>query len=91
MLFFVSICYIYICFTGALLKADMHSNPTTHSYNALKVKVLPALGDNYMYMLIDLISNEAAIIDPVDPEAVVRTAYEENVFLTTVLTTHHHW
>lgn len=69
----------------------MHSNPVTLNYNALKVKVLPALDDNYMYMLIDVLSNEAAIVDPVDPETVVRTAYEENVHLTTVLTTHHHW
>lgn len=69
----------------------MHSNPVTLSYNALKIKVLPALGDNYMYLVIDSATNEAAIVDPVDPDTVIKTANEENVNLTTVLTTHHHW
>lgn len=77
--------------SGISLNAEMHSNPVTLSYNALKVKVLPALGDNYMYLVIDSASNEAAIVDPVDPDTVIRTASEENVNLTTVLTTHHHW
>jgi hydroxyacylglutathione hydrolase len=33
----------------------------------MKVELLPALTDNYMYLLIDEESKEAAIIDPVEP------------------------
>ena len=34
---------------------------------AMKVKILSALEDNYMYLVIDEESHEAAIVDPVNP------------------------
>ncbi|XP_033333600.1 hydroxyacylglutathione hydrolase, mitochondrial isoform X5 [Megalopta genalis] len=57
----------------------------------MKVRILPALQDNYMYLIIDEATQEAAIVDPVDPEAVLSVVKESNVNLTKVLTTHHHW
>lgn len=33
----------------------------------MRVELLPALSDNYMYLLIDEDSKEAAIVDPVEP------------------------
>merc|ERR1712156_728429 len=57
----------------------------------MKVKILPALSDNYMYLIIDDATNEAGIVDPVEPETVLQAVKDENVNLTTVLTTHHHW
>lgn len=33
----------------------------------MRVELLPALSDNYMYLLIDADSKEAAIVDPVEP------------------------
>jgi len=70
----------------------------THSSQSLvevsskmKVRILPALTDNYMYLVVDEATKEAAIVDPVTPEVVVEAVKEENVSLTTVLTTHHHW
>jgi len=36
----------------------------------MKVEVLPALTDNYMYLLIDEETKEAAIVDPVQPQKV---------------------
>lgn len=33
----------------------------------MKVELLPALSDNYMYLLIDVDSREAAVVDPVEP------------------------
>lgn len=39
----------------------------------------------------DETSKEAAIVDPVDPETVLKAVREEGVNLTKVLTTHHHW
>ena len=57
----------------------------------MRVRILPALSDNYMYLLVDSNTNKAAIVDPVEPETVLAAVEEEGVELTTVLTTHHHW
>lgn len=58
---------------------------------AMKVQLLPALTDNYMYLVIDDDTKEAAIVDPVQPQKVLDTVRKHGVKLTTVLTTHHHW
>uniref|UniRef100_A0A3Q3WLU8 Hydroxyacylglutathione hydrolase, mitochondrial n=1 Tax=Mola mola TaxID=94237 RepID=A0A3Q3WLU8_MOLML len=57
----------------------------------MRVELLPALSDNYMYLLIDEDSREAAIVDPVEPAKVLEAVRKHGVNLTTVLTTHHHW
>lgn len=57
----------------------------------MKVRILPALSDNYMYLLVDTATKQAAIVDPVDPDSVVAAVAKEGVTLTTLLTTHHHW
>lgn len=57
----------------------------------MSVKILPALSDNYMYLIICNQTREAAIVDPVDPESVLAAVTKENVQLKSVLTTHHHW
>jgi len=57
----------------------------------MKIRLIPALADNYMYLLIDERSKKAAVVDPVEPESVLEAVAEEKVDLTTVLTTHHHW
>ena len=36
----------------------------------MTVHTLPALSDNYMYLLVDKSSKEAAIVDPVNPQGV---------------------
>lgn len=36
----------------------------------MKVELLPALTDNYMYLIIDNDTKEAAIVDPVQPQKV---------------------
>jgi len=68
-----------------------HSTSKHLTHFGMEVKILPALSDNYMYLIIDQDTKEAAIVDPVDPNAVADAIIEENVNLTTVLTTHHHW
>ncbi|XP_073492541.1 hydroxyacylglutathione hydrolase, mitochondrial isoform X1 [Aquarana catesbeiana] len=57
----------------------------------MKIELLPALTDNYMYLLIDEETKEAAIVDPVQPKKVVDAVKKHGVNLTSVLTTHHHW
>ncbi|XP_062388137.1 hydroxyacylglutathione hydrolase, mitochondrial isoform X1 [Sardina pilchardus] len=57
----------------------------------MKIELLPALSDNYMYLLIDEDTKEAAIVDPVEPVKVVEAVKKHGVKLKTVMTTHHHW
>lgn len=68
-----------------------HSQSATHSHPAMRIRLIPALADNYMYLLIDEHSRKAAVVDPVEPSSVLEAVAEENVDLTMVLTTHHHW
>ncbi|XP_031836961.1 hydroxyacylglutathione hydrolase, mitochondrial isoform X1 [Nomia melanderi] len=68
-----------------------HRRATLIQHPNMKVQILPALQDNYMYLIIDEATQEAAIVDPVDPEAVLSAVQQNNVKLTKVLTTHHHW
>ncbi|XP_027043429.1 hydroxyacylglutathione hydrolase, mitochondrial-like isoform X1 [Pocillopora damicornis] len=73
------------------LPAESHSNPVSIVHTNMKVHILPALSDNYMYLVVDEKTQEAAIVDPVEPKKVVNAVQKEGVKLTTVLTTHHHW
>uniref|UniRef100_A0A8B9RU61 Hydroxyacylglutathione hydrolase, mitochondrial n=1 Tax=Accipiter nisus TaxID=211598 RepID=A0A8B9RU61_9AVES len=66
-------------------------NSKTVTQADMKVELLPALTDNYMYLLIDEETKEAAIVDPVQPQKVLDAVKKHGVKLTTVLTTHHHW
>ncbi|XP_076460303.1 hydroxyacylglutathione hydrolase, mitochondrial-like isoform X1 [Babylonia areolata] len=68
-----------------------HSSQSLTRHIDMRVKLLPALEDNYMYLLIDEETKECAAVDPVEPEKVVKAVEEEGVKLTSVLTTHHHW
>ncbi|XP_063825110.1 hydroxyacylglutathione hydrolase, mitochondrial isoform X1 [Ostrinia nubilalis] len=70
---------------------EAHSAIEHLQYKNMDVKILPALQDNYMYLIVDKATKEAAIVDPVDPGAVLKAVEEQGVNLTTVLTTHHHW
>lgn len=71
--------------------SGFHSKPFTVSHEAMKVKVIPALDDNYMYLLIDEKTKAAAIVDPVQPDKAIASAKEDGVEISMVLTTHHHW
>lgn len=57
----------------------------------MDIRILPALQDNYMYLIIDKTTKEAAIVDPVEPQTVLKAINGQGIKLTTVLTTHHHW
>ena len=59
--------------------------------NRMEVKVVPALQDNFMYILIDTNSKQTAVIDPVEPHKLMGIIENEQLILTTVLTTHHHF
>lgn len=75
----------------ALKVRGFHSSQTTEILATMRIRVLPALQDNYMYLLIDPVTKNAAIVDPVEPNTVLAAVQEEGVALISVLTTHHHW
>lgn len=70
---------------------EAHSAIEHHQFKNMDVTILPALQDNYMYLIVDKATKEAAIVDPVEPSTVLKAVEEKGVNLTTVLTTHHHW
>lgn len=51
---------------AALLHSAVRKSSLVEQAN-MRVELLPALSDNYMYLLIDVDSREAAIVDPVEP------------------------
>uniref|UniRef100_A0A8D8RBL6 hydroxyacylglutathione hydrolase n=2 Tax=Cacopsylla melanoneura TaxID=428564 RepID=A0A8D8RBL6_9HEMI len=65
--------------------------PCHFNYGSFTVDLVPALGDNYMYVVIDKASNIAAVIDPVEPDKVLDVVKKSNADLKFVWTTHHHW
>lgn len=72
------------------LNSYSHCNITRNIFLAMDIKVLPALSDNYMYLIVDKTTNTAAIVDPYNAKLVQEVVKKEDVNLTTVLTTHHH-
>ena len=59
-------------------------------FPAMDITPIPALGDNYMYLVVDTWTKEAAVVDPVEPEKCVAAAKQKNANITQVWTTHHH-
>ena len=50
-----------------------------------------ALEDNFMYLVVDPATAQAAVVDPVEPEKLIAEAKAQNATITTVLCTHSHW
>ncbi|KAJ8942807.1 hypothetical protein NQ314_009944 [Rhamnusium bicolor] len=67
-----------------------HSTQSSIQLSKMKVTILPALSDNYMYLITDENTNQAAVVDPVEPDTVLDAVKAAGVNLTKVLTTHHH-
>ncbi|KAL6131737.1 hypothetical protein ACLB2K_070111 [Fragaria x ananassa] len=57
----------------------------------MKIHHVACLEDNYAYLIIDESTKEAAVVDPVEPEKVLKAAQEHGAQVKIVLTTHHHW
>ncbi|XP_064406373.1 hydroxyacylglutathione hydrolase, mitochondrial-like [Halichondria panicea] len=76
--------------TPSLLRAASTMSRSTVDLGHMTIKLLPALSDNYMYLLIDKSTKQAATVDPVKPEHIVSAVESEGLHLSTVLTTHHH-
>ncbi|MCO5560875.1 hypothetical protein L7F22_014495 [Adiantum nelumboides] len=56
----------------------------------MKIWPVPCLQDNYAYLLVDDLSGDAAVVDPVEPERLVKAAELHGARIKFVITTHHH-
>ncbi|GMR37034.1 hypothetical protein PMAYCL1PPCAC_07229 [Pristionchus mayeri] len=57
----------------------------------LRVIPIPALEDNYMYLIFAKDSNKALVVDPVEPKKAIEMSKREKVTIEGALITHHHW
>lgn len=57
----------------------------------MKIVSIPCLQDNYAYLIICEDTGEAAVVDPSEHQPVLDEIERQNVTLTTILNTHHHW
>ena len=57
----------------------------------MKVEIIPCLEDNYSYLIIDEINNNACIIDPSEAKPVIDFIEKKNINLKYILNTHHHF
>lgn len=59
--------------------------------NGLKIYPIPALKDNYIWAIINNKLSVAAIVDPGETQPVLDFLNENQLKLTAILITHHHW
>ena len=57
----------------------------------LQIVQLPALSDNYIYLVNDAASGSTAVVDPADPAPVLAALAARGWRLTHILNTHHHY
>ena len=57
----------------------------------MEIVTIPCLKDNFAYLLICQKTGEAAVVDPSEADPVRKEINHNNVKLTTILNTHHHW
>lgn len=56
----------------------------------MQVRLLPALSDNYIFLLHDAKQNIAAVVDPAEAQPVLRCLEELGAELVAIFNTHHH-
>lgn len=56
----------------------------------MQIYLLPALSDNYIFLLHDQVHNTAAVVDPADAKPVLQKLEEWGATLIAIFNTHHH-
>lgn len=56
----------------------------------LEILLVPALTDNYIYLLHDPVGGETAVVDPAEAEPVIKALQQRGWRLSYILNTHHH-
>ena len=74
-------------------KQMLHQSNLNNKYEFQKMEIVtvPCLQDNFAYLLICQKTREAAVVDPSEADPVQKEINHQNVKLTTILNTHHHW
>lgn len=54
------------------------------------IDLLPALADNYIYLISDAELGLAMVVDPGDPDVVIKELQKRDLHLALILNTHHH-
>ena len=57
----------------------------------MKIKIIPCLKDNYSYLIIDEKNNNACVVDPSEAAPIMNYIDKNNIHLTFILNTHHHY
>lgn len=59
-------------------------------YMTLHVELIPVLNDNYIFIIIDPGTNNAAVVDPATSDDVIQYLAKKQLNLSAILLTHHH-
>ena len=57
----------------------------------MRIEIISCLQDNYSYLIIDEMNNNACIVDPSEALPVINFLEKENINLKYILNTHHHF
>lgn len=57
----------------------------------LEITLIPALTDNYVYLLRDVATGKTAVVDPTEAQVVERELGRQSLGLDFIINTHHHW
>ena len=57
----------------------------------MKVEIIPCLKDNYSYVIIDEKNKKTCVIDPSEPKPIINFLEKNNLKLSFILNTHHHY
>ncbi|KAI8979075.1 hydroxyacylglutathione hydrolase [Mycotypha africana] len=75
-----------------MLLSRLYQTRSILNKTKMLVKPVPCLDDNYSYLILDEESKKAAVVDPVEPDKVLKALEEYSDYqLSMILTTHHHW
>ncbi len=66
-----------------------HTFAELHKYHrAMQVHIVPLFSDNFAYLIAAEGENEAAVVDPAEPDKILAAADALGLKITTILTTH---
>ena len=57
----------------------------------MKIEIIPCLKDNYSYLIIDEKNKNACVVDPSEAQPIINYLDKNNIQLTFILNTHHHY
>lgn len=81
---------VFAWFQGLGSASELQTFDVPEGTQKRQIKIIPALSDNYMYLIINTGTKEAVAVDPVESSKILQLCNSLEVKLVTVLTTHYH-